>query len=105
MPDIVNTLAMLGIVLAVILVAAWVTRRVPGLRSNSSANLHLRGALAVGGRERVLLVECDGARVLIGVAPGCVRPLAMLPPADSTDGAGEDYAQVAARIESQVQRR
>lgn len=94
MIDYAHTLLVLGGVVLAILATAWLLRRVPGMGSAASADLRCKGALAVGGRERVLLVQCEGTRVLIGVAPGCVRRLAELPPAT----AEESYAGIAAKM-------
>ncbi len=98
MIDYVHTLLVLGGVILAILATAWLLRRVPGMGSAAGADLHCRGALAVGGRERVLLVECEGTRVLVGVAPGCVRRLAELPRQES---AGH-YPGIAAKVAGEI---
>ena len=70
-----------GLVLVLLLVVgtAWLLRRlgrVPGL---SSQSIRTVGALAVGTRERVVLLEVGTTWILVGVAPGQVRSLATLP--------------------------
>jgi len=77
---ILQALAALALVLAAIGAAAWLARRLQGLAPSSrAAPLALRGALAVGPRERVVLVEIEGTRLVLGVAPGRVSALCTLP--------------------------
>lgn len=65
----------LFVVIAVIFVAAFLLRRVQGLRGAGQGGVVIKGGLQVGARERVLLIEAQGRRVLVGVAPGSVRAL------------------------------
>lgn len=77
--SILQVLTGLALVLSLVIGTAWVLRRlgrVPGL---SSQSIRTVGALAVGTRERVVLLEVGTTWVLVGVAPGQVRPLATLP--------------------------
>jgi flagellar protein FliO/FliZ len=75
------TLSLL-LVLAAVFVAAWLVRRVRGLqRTRPGEGLAVLGEIAVGPRERVVLVDVAGRRVLIGVAPGSVRALQCWPDA------------------------
>ena len=75
------TLSLL-LVLAAGFAAAWLLRRVRGLqRTRSSEGLAVVAEVAVGQRERIVLVEVGGERVLVGVAPGSVRALRSWPAA------------------------
>lgn len=75
------TLSLL-LVLAAVFAAAWLLRRMRGLqRTRSSEGLAVVAEVAVGPRERVVLVEVGGERVLVGVAPGSVRALRSWPAA------------------------
>lgn len=65
----------LFVVIAVIFAAAFLLRRVQGLRGAGQGGVIIKGGLQVGARERVLLIEAQGQRVLVGVAPGSVRAL------------------------------
>ncbi|HZP12022.1 MAG TPA: flagellar biosynthetic protein FliO [Nevskiaceae bacterium] len=65
----------LFVVIAVIFAAAFLLRRVQGLRGAGQGGVIIKGGLQVGARERVLLIEAQGRRVLVGVAPGSVRAL------------------------------
>lgn len=68
----------LAAVVAIILALAWMTRRMQGLRGVANAELRVRSTLAVGLKERVVIVEAQGQQFLIGVAPGQVRLLQSL---------------------------
>ena len=65
-------------VVVMILGLAWMTRRMQGLRVSSPQDLRVKATLAVGIKERVVLIEAQGQQFLIGVAPGNVRHLANL---------------------------
>ena len=76
-----GTLASIGFglvaVVAAILILAWLARQVPMLR-RSSGPIAILGGLNVGNRERIVLVEVHGERVLLGVTPGSVTTLHVL---------------------------
>lgn len=74
----------LAAVVAIILGLAWMTRRMQGLRATSNADLRVKSTIAVGMKERVVLIEACGRQILIGVAPGQVtmlKDLGTAPPA------------------------
>jgi len=69
----------LVVVLALIAGAAWASRRLNRLRLGAAGSgLRVLGGLAVGARERVVLVEVGGTQLLLGVAPGRVQALHVL---------------------------
>jgi flagellar protein FliO/FliZ len=67
-------LSLIGIVL-LILVAGWLSRRLQARQFLSGRRLRSLESMPVGARERVLLVEADGTRLLLGVGAGGVRTL------------------------------
>lgn len=71
----VQVVAGLAIVLVLIGCAAWATRRLQGLRPQSRGRIRIIEALPVGARERLLLVEVDERRVLLGMCPGRIATL------------------------------
>ncbi len=77
------------LVLAVIAAAAWLLRRAQRLPGASSAVLRSVSGIAVGPKERVIVVEIGETWLVLGVAPGQVRTLHTLPrqalPAGSTE--------------------
>ena len=100
--SILQVLTGLALVLLLVVGTAWVLRRlgrVPGL---SGQSIRTVGALAVGTRERVVLLEVGTTWILVGVAPGHVRPLATLPKGEVT--AAEAAAPQAATFAAWLKR-
>lgn len=75
----VQAVAGLALVLAAIAAAAWLLRRTTQLTQARGTPLVLRGGIAVGPRERVVVVEVEGTWLVLGVAPGRVSALHALP--------------------------
>ncbi len=65
----------LGIVLALIAAVAWMTRRLHRFRPQGGGHIHIIEGLSVGAREKLLLVQVDGCRVLLGMCPGRIETL------------------------------
>ena len=87
--SVLQVLTGLGLVLFLVVGAAWLLRRigrVPGLSNHAIKTI---GAAAVGTRERVVLLEVAGTWILIGVAPGQVRQLATMPKGEVLTGAAK----------------
>jgi flagellar protein FliO/FliZ len=68
----------LGAVVAAIIGLTWFLRRVGGIAHNTGSQLKILGGLAVGQRERVVLLQVGDQQLLIGVAPGRVQTLHVL---------------------------
>ena len=66
----------LGLVVALIVVAAWVLRRSPlGAFARANGPLKVVATLPLGPKERLMLVEFEGSRLLLGVAPSGIFAL------------------------------
>lgn len=85
----------IGLLAVMILIfgLAWAVRRfsfLSGLQRDQTSSIRHLAHLSVGPKERVVLIEVEGRRLLIGVAPGQITLL------DSPDGhgaeAGTDFA-------------
>ncbi|MDH3712564.1 MAG: flagellar biosynthetic protein FliO [Gammaproteobacteria bacterium] len=63
------------LVVALVFAAAWGVRRFGRLPTAGSGTLQLLGGIAVGQRERVVLIKAGNERLLLGVAPGRVQML------------------------------
>ena len=72
-------LAGLLLVLAVIGAAAWLLKRVAANPGTATGAIRVIAGAAVGQRERVVLVEIGGTWLVLGVAPGQVRSLHSMP--------------------------
>lgn len=71
----------LVLVLLVIFGCAWAVKRLRGLGRPQGRVLAIVDDVSVGQKERVVLLACGGERLLVGVAPGAVRLLHVVPPA------------------------
>jgi flagellar protein FliO/FliZ len=69
----------LGLVLAVIFLAAWALRRMRGFGKTGTGVLDIVADLPVGQKERIALVRVGNTQVLVGIAPGRVNTLHVLP--------------------------
>lgn len=66
-------------ILALILGGAWLFKRYGSLPMGGKGLVKVIGGASVGARERVVLIEVENTRLLLGVAPGQVRTLHRLP--------------------------
>ncbi len=67
----------LMLVVGLILALAWLAKRMPGVGATTASNPALRvvGSLALGPRERVVVVEVGQAQLLLSVGAGGTRTL------------------------------
>ena len=87
-----NMVMGLGLVLVLIFVMAWVVRRMGGMQIAGSQRMKLLGGLSLGAREKVVLVQVENKRLVLGVAQGQVNTLHVLDgeyEADEQNAAGE----------------
>ncbi len=75
----------LGIVLAAIAGMAWLLKRMSPGQAGSVSDLRVVAAVAVGPKERVVLVDVAGTRLVLGVAPGQVTKLMEMPRPDASE--------------------
>lgn len=76
--SIVNMSMGLGLVLALIFLMAWVVKRMGGMQLSGSQRLQVLSALSVGAREKVILIQVENKRLVIGVSQGRVNTLHVL---------------------------
>lgn len=70
-----------GLVLVLILIfgVAWFAKRFGRFQGASTGNLRMLGGLHLGQRERIVMVQADDSCLIIGVSPGCIRTLHVMP--------------------------
>ena len=78
----------LGLVLALIFVAAWLMRRLKGFGKTGTGALDIVAELPLSQKERAVLIRVGTRQVLIGVAPGRVTTLHVLDEPVSIPSAG-----------------
>jgi flagellar protein FliO/FliZ len=73
--------ALLGIIL-LILAAAWLAKRFgfSGVKTSATKDLKVSASAALGQRERVVIVDVEDARLVLGVTASQVTLLHKLPP-------------------------
>ncbi|EGW53707.1 flagellar biosynthetic protein FliO [Candidatus Endoriftia persephonae] len=76
--QLLETAGGLLLVLLLIFGAAWLLKRYGQLPSGSKGLVRVVGGASLGPRERVVVVEVEGVRLLLGVAPGRVERLHLL---------------------------
>ncbi|MCU7923948.1 MAG: flagellar biosynthetic protein FliO [Candidatus Thiodiazotropha sp. (ex Dulcina madagascariensis)] len=73
-----STAGGLLLILALIIGGAWLFKRYAQLPMTGKGLVRVLGGTSVGARERVVVVEVENTRLLLGVAPGQVRTLHVL---------------------------
>ncbi len=85
--SVVQAFVGLLIIVGLLLLAAFFMRRIYGGRPFGQGPMKLLGGIAVGNRERILLVEVQDTWLVIGLAPGQIRTLHTLPKGELPQGA------------------
>jgi len=88
-----QTIFALLLVLGVLIGLAWLLKRYGPKPGGGLANLRVVGALNIGGRERIMVVEVGDQWIVVGAAPGRVNALHTMPRQDVDLGAGTGAAQ------------
>ena len=86
--SLLQTLFALIAVLGVLAALAWFLKRYGPKAGAGSANLRVVGALNLGGRERVLVVEVGNQWVVVGASPGRINALATMPKQEGAEMSG-----------------
>jgi flagellar protein FliO/FliZ len=73
--ELVRVVLSLAGIIALIFAAGWLSRRLQGRTAPGGRRIRCVETLAVGARDRVLLLEADGKRLLVGVGQGGMRTL------------------------------
>jgi flagellar protein FliO/FliZ len=77
--SLLQTTFSLLLVLAILVGLAWLLKRYGPKSVTGSANVKLVGALSVGARERILVVEVGEQWIVVGASPGRMNALATMP--------------------------
>lgn len=79
--SILQILFSLLLVLAAVVLVAWILKRINLPQQGAGNLLKVIGGVAVGQRERIVLVEVNDTWLVVGVAPGQVNTLHSMPKA------------------------
>lgn len=88
-----QTIFALLLVLGLLIGLAWLLKRYGPKPGGGLANLRVVGALNIGGRERIMVVEVGDQWIVVGAAPGRVNALHTMPRQDVDLGAGTGAGQ------------
>lgn len=78
------TLALL-LILGLLFGTAWLARKLSGGKGFGQGGMKIIGGVALGPRERIVLVEVGDSWLVIGIVPGQIRTLHQLPKGSSMD--------------------
>lgn len=78
-PSMVSVLLAMIAVIAAIYASVWGIKRLGGLHLQGNQQLKMLGGIMVGPKERVVLIEVEGQRLLVGVAANGVSLISQLP--------------------------
>ncbi|TFH73340.1 flagellar biosynthetic protein FliO [Gammaproteobacteria bacterium LSUCC0112] len=70
-----QTLLWLVVVVGLILLLAWLAKRLGGLQLQNAGAIKVLSMMPVGNKERIALVQVGDKQILIGIAPGRVNTL------------------------------
>ncbi len=73
--SIFNMLFGLAVVVALIYGLSWVLKKYSRLPGSHQVDMKILGGISLGTRERAVLVQVEGKKILLGVAPGRVNVL------------------------------
>ena len=86
------------IVLVCVIALAWLMRRIGNIQSSANGALQVVGGLALGTREKLMLVQVGDTQLLVGVAPGRVEALHVLKEPVTTQQPKAQHGSFALRL-------
>jgi len=76
--DLLQIFTALAGVIALIVIAAWLMRRMGNITGQRNEKMRVVAALSMGARERVVLMQVGEQQLLLGVSPGRINTLHVL---------------------------
>ena len=65
----------LGFIVALILGSAWLLKRLNLVQNSTNTHFKVLSSMPMGRKERLLLIEVDGVKLLLGVSAGAINVL------------------------------
>lgn len=93
-----ETLLGLILILALIFVLAWLIKRTGKFQTTPNGEIKMIAGLSLGARERAVLLEVSGERILVGVTPQQIQTLHVL----NQNGVEKDHDKYA-QFDQQLQ--
>jgi len=94
-----QTALALSLIVAILVGAAWLARKVSGGKKFGQGDMKIIGGVALGPRERIVLLEVGDQWLVIGIVPGQIRTLhrmakgTTIPADDSPSSAEKPFRQ------------
>lgn len=90
----------LALVILLIFACAWLARRcgVAGRLRADGTQIAVKARYSLGQRERLVVVEVDGERLLLGVTPGAITRLGRLATPAPTENDPPDFSFILRRL-------
>ena len=85
--NLMQTILSLVLVLAMLAILAWLLKRFGPRAQGGAGALRIVGALNLGGRERIMVVEVGDQWIVVGASPGRINALATMPKQDTAQSA------------------
>ena len=82
----------LCLIVGLLLGTAWLARKVSGGKIFGQGGMKIVGGVALGPRERIVLVEVGDSWLVIGIVPGQIRTLHQLPKGTAPDAEATSVA-------------
>lgn len=89
----------LALIVALLVGTAWLARKVSGGKGFGQGGMKIVGGVALGPRERIVLLEVGDEWLVVGIVPGQIRTLhrlekgAVVPADDLPGAAGKPFTQ------------
>ncbi|NHZ99191.1 flagellar biosynthetic protein FliO [Massilia sp. CCM 8734] len=84
--NLLQTIFALTLVLALLGAMVWFMKRFGPQAAAGAAQMRTIGALSLGGRERVIVIEVGDQWIVVGASPGRINALATMPRQESAGG-------------------
>ena len=94
-----------GIILFIILLAWGMRKFSPGSRLSGANGIKIVSAMPVGARDRIVLLEVGGQQLLVGMSPGRMQTLHVLPNPVETEAGSKPAGAFAGKLREAMKRR
>lgn len=78
----------LMLIIGLLLGTAWLARKVSGGKGFGHGGMKVIGGVALGPRERIMLIEAGDTWLVVGIVPGQIRTLHTMPRGQLTEADG-----------------
>ena len=82
----------LALIVALLVATAWLARKISGGKGFGQGGMKVIGGVALGPRERIVLVEAGDTWLVIGIVPGQIRTLHTMPKGNDVPAAGAPFS-------------